>query len=428
MNQPANIFQETIESALKHYNKPEWLGQHSPLATPYFLGSHLQAVERPDTVPGRGEALQRVLRQAGEHLWPGPMPQSRGGLMKAVEEEWAEIGHGGQRYLFLILDLRYFRIFFSPRTPPSTMSAIQDYLSVSESSFYRHLTQAREQLAEALLQVVQPNLRLEQPILLNPLIGRELVIREVLQHLQQGQSVALSGMGGIGKTSLGTAVAARWPSEAIFWYTFRPGLNDELTSTLFSLGHFLHQRGRSNLWLQLIAGGGKIDSLPEAIGLLGDDLSFGGEVGPLLVFDEVDLLHTESSRPRHGVHKQLLELLEGLHQNAPLLLIGQRALIDTDAHFVLQTLTEADVGEFLRRRDLPHSTSSAAALHKLSGGNPRIMELYAALADEMDWTSPRNLRRIPSFKPLFNRLWKRLGDNEKRVLAGLIRVSLLLTR
>lgn len=255
MNHPASYFQATVESALKHYNQTEWLGQQSPLATPYFLGNHLQTSERPGTDWGRGEALQYVIKKAFEDIWPGPLPQSRGGLMAAVEEEWASTGHGGPKYLFLVLDLRYLRLYYSPRTPPSTMNAIQDFLTVSESSFYRHLGQARELLSTSLLKITQPNLRLEQPVLTTTLIGRDHLQQQCLTHLLQGEAVALSGMGGIGKTSLGTAIASEWPTGAVFWYTFRPGLNDEFISTLFSLGHFLHQQGRSNLWLQLVSSG-----------------------------------------------------------------------------------------------------------------------------------------------------------------------------
>jgi tetratricopeptide (TPR) repeat protein len=358
-----------------------------------------------------------VLFRAATAHWSDNLPSSRLALLDVVEQERVEMGNGGPAYLFLVLDLRYLRHYFSPRTPPTVVGAIYDFLLVSESAFFRHLARAIEELTISLLQLIRPNLRLEQPTLAAPLVGRDGVLTACLDDLEKRRSVALSGMSGIGKTSLGTAVRQAWRSDAVFWYTFRPGLNDDLTSLLFSLGHFLHQWGRSSLWLQLTAKGGQLDDLNQAVSFLSDDLS---EAGPLLLcFDEVDLLHTATSQPRHGVHKQLLELLEGLREMTSLLLIGQRALIDTNTHYALQPLTVDDIAVLIERQGLDPTVIPADIVHRLTYGNPRLLELYLALLYDTGSDMSLTLGHKPAIRPLFNRLWKRLSQSEKQVLAGL---------
>jgi hypothetical protein len=85
-------------------------------------------------------------------------------------------------------------------------------------------------------------------------------------ELQDHRTVAVTGMGGAGKTALAAAVAAKWSASSVFWLTLWPTLNDQLSSLLFSLGYFLHQEGVSGLWLQLVADHGQLENLPLALG------------------------------------------------------------------------------------------------------------------------------------------------------------------
>lgn len=413
---PPVQFATAVADALKHYNDPLWLGQYSPLATPYFLGTLLQQEQQPESNLGRGHGLQHAIDKAAASIWPGELPQSKQGLLNLVEKERAEELYG-PRYLFLLLDLRYLRRYFLPSSAPNTVGAMYDLLNVSETRFFAHLQKARSKLAEALLRITRPSLRLERPV--QPLlIGRDRLLRQCSAALMNRRSVTLSGLAGIGKTSLGAFVAQQWPSGAAFWHTFRPGLNDDLAGVIFGLAHFLHQCGCSSLWLQLMANESILDNLEQLIGFLREDLECAAELPVLLCFDEVDLLHTSSTQPRHGVHKQILELLESLRTLAPLLLIGQRGMIDTDAHFELQPLTLADTQEFLRQADMK-SPDSVEHIHRQTGGNPRFLEIYVALRKSIGAHEELVLGRSPSIKPLFGRLWKRLDEDEKRLLAAL---------
>lgn len=158
-----------MTDALKHCNDPRWLSQYSPLATPYFLSQQLQQTPDSDTPLGRGRALQHVLFQAADSLWPGVLPQSQKSLLSLVDQERAEEAVG-LRYQFLLLDLRYLRRFFNPSAAPNTVGAMYDMLNVSGTRFFAHLQEARNNLAAALLRRIHPSLRLELP--LPPLLNR----------------------------------------------------------------------------------------------------------------------------------------------------------------------------------------------------------------------------------------------------------------
>lgn len=420
----SKLFHTAVREALKHYTDATWLGNHSVLATPYVLGDYLFQVDEAttDIVPtavSRGNALKQLLLQAAASQWQGELPPSRQALLADVEQERATLGNGGVHFLFLVLDLRYFRHYFSPRTHPTRLSAMYDFLHISESAFYRYLAQAIEQLTDSLMTLIRPNLHLEQPSLTVPLIGRDTVLAACLADLQQGRSVAFSGMGGIGKTTLATAVIQSWSSEAVFWYTFRPGLNDDLTSLLFALSHFLHGWGRHNLWLHMLLQEGAVPDVPQALGFLQEDLTRSDDLPFLLCFDEVDLLHTASNQPRHGVHKQLLELLEALCTIAPILLVGQRALIDTRSHYPLQPLKPDDVALFFAENGRSLSANALETVYRQTQGNPRLLELYLALVQDGVDIDTFAFRRASAIKPLFHRLWKRLSQDEKIVLASL---------
>lgn len=417
---PATVFSAAVRAALEHYADPLWLGRRSPLASPYFLGGH-----RPDgaTVTGlreRGLLLQGVLGEAATNLWDGPLPQTRAALDAAVDEDRARLGSKSPRYYYLLLELRYLRRHFPPSAFPAAVEAMPGYVNVSPTRFFIHLEEAIEELGRRVLERLTPALRLERPDLVAPPIGRSAAIEFALRELLAGRSVALTGAGGVGKSTVGAALLAAWPGRAVFWHTFRPGLNDDLSSLMFSLGHFAHGAGAPALWAQLLAGEGRVGPTAQALGFLRMDLETIAARRPLLCFDEVDLLHTSAGDPRRKQHIQVLELLESLRGVAPLLLIGQRVYVDVDVHCPLESLPPGEAGELLRRLGLEPDAPTLRRVHRFTGGNPRLLELYAALrhsGDEGD--DVLALPRDPSAQPLFSRLWRRLDDEERELLGAL---------
>ncbi len=411
----AQAFDKELKQTLKHVRDAAWLGEHSTLATPYFLGGALAGPSsRPDPAT-RGQALQRALAAAADDLWGDGPPAAR----RQVEAEMAAIlqAPGSARYHFLLLDLRYFQRHFKPRR----LSQIwEEFLGLSRAQFYRDLDEAVTRLGEALLARVRPTFRLERPRADRELVGRDALVREALTALAAGESVALSGAGGIGKTSTGMAIAAAWPGEAAFWYTVRPTLNDQPASLLFCLAHYLRGLGATALWSQLMAQAGIEEDLRLALGLLAEDLA-SLPAPPLLCFDELDRLRPpEGDRPLRD-HAQILELLDGLRDLAPLLLVGQRAVLDTDRHVALTGLEPRELAALLRQNDVTAADAAVRRLHEATAGNPRLALLAAALAhqgDALDAIAGR-LATVPALLPLFDRWWGRVGPREQRVLAAL---------
>ena len=219
-------------------------------------------------------------------------------------------------------------------------------------------TRARQQLATAFVRQINPALRLDRPPRPDRLIGRDEVRESCRRALQAKRSVGLSGPAGIGKTTLGAAVVTAEPFAArrVFWYTFIPGLNDQLGSVLFSLGLFLWQQGAANLWAQLIAEPGRINPA-LLLGLLREDLKTLSETPPLLCFDEVDLL-----RPAEvEAHTQVVAFLGSLRSACACLFIGQRPVIEVDEHYALAGLDEVAVQQYLAAAEIDLLARAGAA-------------------------------------------------------------------
>ncbi|MEZ4674637.1 MAG: hypothetical protein R2932_10395 [Caldilineaceae bacterium] len=97
----------------------------------------------------------------------------------------------------------------------------------------------------------------------------------------------------------------------------------------------------------VLASGGKSIDVAHAINFLREDLHNNQLIGLLFCFDEVDLLHTSKEEPRRNAHIQLLEFLDSLRGLAGLLFMGQRALLDTDHHYLLHGLDATESAQLL---------------------------------------------------------------------------------
>lgn len=412
-----------VKNVLEHWGDTEWLGQFSPLATPYFLGERLHG--HAPTAAARGQVLQAELTMVLQTLWRGELPTTGAALLAAVAEE--EETHGrGDRYDCLILELNYCKAIFRPA--PKNQSAIyNDILHISRPTHDRHLAQAVERLGTLLLQRLRPAIRPEQPPAAPTLIGRDQLQSQLLAELQTGHAVSLTGPGGVGKTSLAAALTEAWSSRAIFWFTFRLSFNDQIDSLLFALGYFLHTHGASTLWHQLVADGGRVQDGNLALGLARTDLAALG-APPLLCFDELDVLRPVTPDQPTPRHVQLLEFIDSLRGYTSLLLIGQRAFWESDRLFQLDGLDERQVAQLLQDLTVPHTREDVARLHFYSGGNPRLVELCAALyrVGQTQGVPPEPFRTIldnlpttPTLLPLWHRLARRLPAHEVQLLQRL---------
>ncbi|WP_420643619.1 hypothetical protein [Candidatus Leptofilum sp.] len=416
-------FHDQLRLALNSYADAAWLGEQSPLAAPCFLGDVLQNSANADTAVGRGQALQNSLQKAAASLWTdNTLPRTRAELEDSVAEERREFGNKGNCYSFLLLELRYFRTYFRPLDYPKAGSEkdIIEYLGVGRSPYFRHLKNARELLADALLRQLHPTYRLERPLVpAKPLLGRDLTIQTITEALLAGKTLALTGMGGIGKTSVAATVMSQWPHES-FWFTIRPSFNDNLSSLLFALGQFLHQQGASRLWLQLVADGGKVDNPDLALAQLRGDLHQLQATPPLLCFDEIDLLQ-QNQETTSQIRVQLSEFLESLGQMTPLLFVGQQCFFHTNQQIHLSGLTMPQIANLLAEADVQGTAVEIEAFTKYTGGNPRCLHLCVALHDGSKSLTDlmQQLPQVPSLRTLLARLWRRLSPAERGLLGQL---------
>lgn len=410
-------FDEQIRLALNNFADPAWLTDQSPLAKPYFLGLALQENLDESDPAGNGKVLQKLLRQATDQLWPGKMPPTKEALVEAVQTIRNERGNKGVEYAFFLLELRYFRRYFRPRLYPRVDSErdIREYLMVGRGPYFNHLKTARRLLGEALLKLVQPTFRLEQPPLVT-LTGREAAYNTCHNTLQANKTLSLSGMTGSGKTSLAATLYHRW-SGPTFWYTLRPNFNDQLTSLLFTLAHRLHQQGASGLWRQLLAQDGQIGEINIALAQLRGDLAQLPQ--PLLLcFDELDLLAPDTIMPSQQPIRHLLTSLRGL---APILLISQRQPLPADVHHVLQGLSLPDTALLLKQADLKFTAEELRNLHRYTNGNPRLLQLCLTLSTNGQSLSETlaQLPQSPALHTILAHLWNQLSADERKLLRQL---------
>jgi tetratricopeptide (TPR) repeat protein len=396
-------FEHALADALANHHDLAALGA-SPLAAPYFLGNALTG----DDALARGATLKSLLRKHHQQLDP---------LLQDA------------------LDTFYWQRTTQPASPKSrgkkrvatqSIRAISHLKGPSDRSLKRYRNEALRALGQALLHDLRPSLRADAPAG-REAIGRSHAARACLAHLRKGECVALTGPGGIGKTTLGATVAAQWRqrfqsseeagSDGVFWYSLRPGLNDTFESLAFALGYFMRLAGQHRVWQQLVADPARV-RYEVWKGLLNSSLLDMRANPPLIVIDELDLLDRD-----HPVHQELLKAIEGLKGHASLLLIGQQARIAPDYAVTLKGLDAASVASILAASHIHAPAHEVQALTRATHGNPGPVSAFVILcksgvrvADAL-----KMLEQSPTVDALFDRIWERLRDDE-RVLLGALTV------
>jgi tetratricopeptide (TPR) repeat protein len=368
----ADAFVQTLEAALDKYADPVWLGEHSPLAQPFLIADAADA-------RARGDVLRNRLRQAAAGL-----SQEHVALLNAS---------------------------FFERNPQHNINGVAMALNMSRAAYYRHRAAALQTLAESFGSVLDPALSLETAAAPPDLLDREQTLHHAVAQLRAGQSIGIGGPSGIGKTSLGQALARKFVDSggAAFWFTVRPPLNDQLDGLVFALACFLNGLGAGQTWRQWVADAGVIK--PEIVsGLLRFDLAQLSRP-VLLCLDEIDLLDT--SQPRHAA---VLQLLDDLRATTSLLLIGQRpAPLPVEA-IALNGLTLEASRALLTAFGVDGlSETGMAQMHRATGGNPMLLRLLATLQTSGDSVATllRRLATSPSVDALLARVWQRLNDDER---------------
>lgn len=418
----SSAFEEVLLQALKLLDQPEALGATSPLAAPYFLNRATQPGLNLATAQTRGQGLKTVIKRAAQQLWGEALPATKAAMQAALKEARKE--RGSRRYSYLVLELRYFQDYFQPR---SLREIYEDdaYLIDSKTGDHRSHRVALQHLSEALLGQLRPALRLEQPPTPTLFIGYAQEQQKLAALLQTKQTVFLSGPAGVGKTTLAATTIKTMiktkPEQSVFWYTFHPLLNDHLGSLLFALGYFLQTQGPSQLWQTLLANQGALTDFALALTLLREDLATLPQAPPILCFDEMDRICHSDPAQMEPAHRQLLAFLESLRGGASILLIGQRAMIESDHYLTLGGLRSVQIPDLWQAGGCTLHYLAVEQLYAATQGNVRLLRLCLTLAQEGVAVDEivTHLSRQGALLPIFQRLWLRLEAQERHLLQQL---------
>lgn len=250
-DQPGNpINRESVRQVLRRWRSVEQLGNH-PLAGLAIVEAKRQSREYPDTLLGRGKALQEVLLDAIEQLKPTettPDPQApRWRAYLVLTGYYVE----GKRKLDLIIELAQgastidhalqeardrlvivLQVMEQEHQPPELIEEIPGVDSTQLRMAQRVLLSLPEQI------IPEPkSLPAGSRIVLSPnplFVGRQDDLRRLASAMKAGTITAISqvgiaattGLGGIGKTQLASEFVHRYGyyfAGGVFWLSFADG-------------------------------------------------------------------------------------------------------------------------------------------------------------------------------------------------------------
>ncbi len=370
-------FMQSLRQTLENIGDEEWLRKQSPLASLFFTGPWVTNAIRQRQILLTNLPEVDIRLRAIWHHWEA-LPKSP--LQRLIWEALCQLPQDLESQSQALLLLTYFE------EPRSRQRAVIQALALGRSTYYRYLERAVTLLGDLVTQMLRPALQLERP---QPrlLVGRTALLAHARRLLQAGRVLHLVGGGGLGKSSLGAELAAAWPADLVFWYTFRPGLTDHFEQLLFALAYFLHQQGSSSLWLHLSANpaaadlGKSMNALRQQLAALRADPQ---ATPPLLCFDEVDLLLPDALNDRPE-WRRLREFLEDLAKSdragAPMILIGQKLLLEpaSGCLITLTPLTYGDIAILLSQAGIELASDQQEQLWRYTSGNPLLLQLFLLL-------------------------------------------------
>ncbi len=238
----------------------------------------------------------------------------------------------------------------------------------------------------------QPPLPVEPPDT-GGFVGRHDELTYFEEQLSDSGLALITGMPGVGKSSLAAALARRHAdTHAIFWHAFRAGEDD--STILWSLAGFLYWQGQEDLWRMLQNAGNPSGSRPAPDLYLDYLVQALRDQAFVVCLD--DFQHVEENPL---IARLVQRLQDATRPGKLLVLLTARQVppflqdLDSDT---LEGLGYQDAVLLLQERSPGLTPDLARRLHQRTGGNPQFLELAvsvlrncadpAGLIEELDQT------------------------------------------
>lgn len=203
-------------------------------------------------------------------------------------------------------------------------------------------------------------------------VGRVPEIVRYRQTLSEAGLVIVSGMAGVGKTSVAAFMANEAPPTYAFWHNFRDA---NVQAFVYRLAGFLAHHQRAELW-EMLEAARLTRSNPPDLAVSFDVLA--AQLPPLpvwLCFDDFHLVETNA-------HLQafLQRLTASGRRRVKLLLTTRRypSFLPASGQEELSGLSLVDARAFLAERDVTLPAALVTALHDVTAGNATFLTLAAA--------------------------------------------------
>jgi tetratricopeptide (TPR) repeat protein len=383
----ATLLGKHLREALVHLGDVTWLGQHSPLAQPAFLGGRLHANANQSTALQRGKALQALLKSAIASL-----------SEHALEHR--------------LLDLRYVQ--------ERPVSFVLDACHLSRTTHYRHEQRALELFETALLRQAVPSIQIHIPQRPDVFVGRAKLATICAEELRARKSIVLSGPIGAGKSTLAAWIAADWETRRVFWLTLREHLNDNLQALAHTLAYFLLQNGKLDAWLHLSVTSGALNLLAHIERFQALVIDGCRSIDALLVVDSLDVL-----RPlERAEHARMISFLSGLADACPAMFVGMPeqglGALHVDAVHTLAPLQREAVADWVRTNHISATPDALAVALQITDGNAGALSLLLAFArdDGLD-QALETAQNSPALLAMLQRVFARLSTVERRFVEQL---------